>query len=234
MRKLVLVAALVIVGCDQQVAQKPHFDGYAGLKFGISFNDALAATRTDLFNPYSIKGCLIELPIRGCMLHPESNLATYLSRDGVPYALGLAFNKHDKLTDISLEFGRETIEDAAQTMRKEDCIAIHDRTIDWLASEFGRFDNKRWKDDVTLTKTAVGNPYQVSTSPPADTFFASASQTLDDKRGITVMSHWMKFDDGSTNCSVGVQFRKPDSIERWTASPDLERDLTMLSSDGGE
>src|SRR3546814_14271324 len=88
---------------------------------------------------------LLELAVRGCYLTPDNNLISYTSVDGIPYTLALSFNRFDKLTDISLKYEREMIDDPDQTMSLEDCRAIHERTADWLVKDFGAFEQKEEK-----------------------------------------------------------------------------------------
>lgn len=230
-KSIVVLASLLIAGCDYaQTAATPaekSVDGYAGLKFGMSFNEALSATQSGLFNSYGINKCMNELPIRGCLLHPDTNLASALSRDGVPYGLGLAFNKFDKLTDISLEFERETTEDTEQEMMRDDCAAIHERSIDWLAVEFGKFDNKEEKDGKPET-TARGNPFVASKTNDKNTYFASAGTPLPGNRSIRVISFYARLSPDHTSCRISISFREPDTVARWTINPDLEKTLKNI------
>src|SRR3546814_2649716 len=70
----------------------------------------------------------------------------------------LSFNRFDKLTDISLKYEREMIDDPDQKMSLEDCRAIHERTADWLVKDFGAFEQKKEKG-VEIVKTAKGSEY---------------------------------------------------------------------------
>src|SRR3546814_6929919 len=79
------------------------------LKFGMSFAESTGLTGLSRFNPAAVKGCLLELAVRGCYLTPDNNLISYTSVDGIPYTLALSFNRFDKLTDISLKYEREKI-----------------------------------------------------------------------------------------------------------------------------
>src|SRR3546814_9755483 len=104
----------------------------------MSFAESTGLTGLSRFNPAAVKGCLLELAVRGCYLTPDNNLISYTSVDGIPYTLALSFNRFDKLTDISLKYEREMIDDPDQKMSLEDCRAIHERTADWLVKDFGR------------------------------------------------------------------------------------------------
>src|SRR3546814_9709758 len=96
----------------------------------LSFAESTGLTGLSRFNPAAVKGCLLELAVRGCYLTPDNNLISYTSVDGIPYTLALSFNRFDKLTDISLKYEREMIDDPDQKMSLEDCRAIHERTAD--------------------------------------------------------------------------------------------------------
>ncbi len=218
MRNLALIAMLLLAGCDKlATAAKDPFDGYAGLKFGASLNEALALYPPDLFNPVGLRDCLNDLPIRGCFLPPRSGLSTATSRDGIGYAIQLAFNKYDKLTDITLSFQRETSEEESQFMKKEDCAAITERTVDWLATEFGKPDNKQALGDTgKINTTSKGNEFQISDTD--GNYFAYGSTELGDDRRVRLLTAYIKLDRDSTSCRIDIEFADADKIERLDCS----------------
>jgi hypothetical protein len=234
--RIAVLTLLLAAGCDHaQTDTSPavkHFEGYAGLKFGMSFNEVMTQTQADFFNPYGVKDCLNELPIRGCVLYPRDNLTSALSKDGVPYGLGLAFNKFDKLTDISLIFERETTEDPEQELTQADCAAIHDRTIDWLSSEFGKFANSKATkaNEVTRANTKLSNPYVVLKGNNKNSYLAFADTNLPDRRKIEVLSYFVRLDSDSTTCDIEVTFQEPDSVVRWTPDRKEQADLDRTTN----
>lgn len=209
---------LSLAGCDKAVTatQKP-FEGYAGIKFGASLSEILVLYSPDLFNPVSLKNCLTDLPIRGCLLNPRDNLSNAISRDGIGYAIQLSFNKHDKLTDITLSFRRGTIEENSQYMEKGECVAITERTVDWLAAEFGKPDNKKALGEIgKVSKTVNGNEFQISDTD--GNYFAYGSTELGNDRRVRLLATYIRLDRDSTDCHVDVQFSDTDNIERWSMS----------------
>jgi hypothetical protein len=210
----------------QSESAKPSgIDGYGNLKFGMSFAEATGLTGLSRFNSAAVKGCMIELAVRGCYLTPGDNLTSYVSVDGVPYTLALSFNRYDKLTDISLKYQREMIEDPDQKMSFEDCKAIHERTADWLVKEFGQFDQKK-EDGVEILKTAKGSEYSFYRN--GTTFIASFQKKLPDKRRVSLISHYMVLDP-ETNCSIDVQFAEPETVERWEMSPEDKKHFDEIT-----
>src|SRR3546814_2940999 len=74
-------------------AKPSGIGGYGNLKFGMSFAESTGLTGLSRFNPAAVKGCLLELAVRGCYLTPDNNLISYTSVDGIPYTLALSFNQ---------------------------------------------------------------------------------------------------------------------------------------------
>jgi hypothetical protein len=235
-RVLALLIAASITACspgDRSAKEMPSkttkatsIDGYGDLKFGMSFDEATALTGLTRFNPASVRGCLVELAIRGCLLHPENNLVAFTNVGGIAYTLTLAFNRLDKLTDVSLNYERDMTDDLDQKMSGGDCKALHERTADWLVDKFGPFENKKEKDTI-LVKTEKGSEYSSYTN--GNTFIGSFQKTLKDKREVSLLSVYMVV-EGNTNCDIKIQFSDVESVERWSLSPDEEREFRALSS----
>jgi len=225
-----IALALAACGSTAPAAQsenaKPsRIGGYGNLQFGMSFAESTELTGLSRFNPAAVKGCLLELAVRGCYLTPDDNLISYTSVDGVPYTLALSFNRFDKLTDISLKYEREMIDDPDQKMSLEDCRAIHERTADWLVKDFGAFEQKKEKG-VEIVKTAKGSEYSYHLD--GTTFIASFQKNLSDKRRISLVSHYMVL-GSNTTCSIGAEFSEPDTVERWELSPDEKKQLNEVT-----
>src|SRR3546814_11568494 len=76
---LPIALALAACGSTAPAAQsenaKPSgIGGYGNLKFGMSFAESTGLTGLSRFNPAAVKGCLLELAVRGCYLTPDNNL----------------------------------------------------------------------------------------------------------------------------------------------------------------
>lgn len=232
-RALAWLVAACIAGCspsnhstNEVPSNTTSIEGYGDLKFGMSFDEATALTGLTRFNPASVRGCLVELAIRGCVLFPENNLVAFSNIGGIGYTLTLAFNRLDKLTDVSLNYERDMSDGLDQKISGGDCKALHERTADWLVDEFGPFENKKEKDSL-LVKTAKGNEYSSYTN--GSTFIGSFQKSLKDKRRVSLLSVYMVV-EGSTKCDIKVQFSDVDSVERWSLSPDEQREFQNLSS----
>ena len=68
-------------------------DGYAGLKLGSTFEEAMVIAAPRNFSPYGLKECLEDMPIEGCILFPENDRTTFQRVQGIPYGLQLEFNR---------------------------------------------------------------------------------------------------------------------------------------------
>lgn len=98
-------------GRDAEAGKQSSFkpmNGYRDLELGMSFEAAIGKLDSDLFNPASLKECFDDLALRGCGLMRKSTESMYEMRSGIPYALRLNFNSDDKLTDIELNYRRES------------------------------------------------------------------------------------------------------------------------------
>jgi hypothetical protein len=235
MRNALVLALWLITACNQQTSNdaqkaeapaKPRgVSGYGDLKFGMSFDEAMALTSASMFNPYSLKGCLSERPIRGCTLHPDSDLTAFETVAGIPYGLGLAFNRFDKLTDVDLEFKRRDEE----KILKDDCQQIHERTLDWVAKEYGPFGKPRNPEDAKQAKmirTKSGTPYYAVPSVDNNaTLVNMAPVDFSDGTSVIVVGTYIL-----GICDISVSFRDRKDVERWTLAPEREKELNEIIS----
>lgn len=195
--------------------------GYGNLKFGMSLTEALSLTGSSHFNPAGILGCAKDLAIRGCTLHPDTNLDAYATIDGIPYGLGLAFNRFDKLTDITLQYERETIEDEEQRLTPAECRTIADRSIDWLSKRFGPMTSAELKGDhLKERRTPAGARYWSADGDGG--FMSSGKVEKAGHRQISFMGYYL-LPGEDVDCSISVTFGDDPKIERWRLSAEEQR-----------
>ena len=141
--------------------------------------------------------------------------------------MSASIKKHNKLTDVGLRYQRSTSEDPDQRVSEQDCLAVHDRTVDWVSREFRQLDAPYANGGETKpnANTKAGNPYHLSNQGPEMAFLASGRAEMDAGRYITVMSHYIVLDGESISCDVGVDFSDADNIERWSLSPEEKSEL---------
>lgn len=217
----IAAAALLVAGCEQPsanaegTAQGASIDGYGNLKFGMSFDEATAIAGNEFFDPTTLRDCLRDRPIRGCLLLSRNDFVPYRTIGGIPYGLKLAFNRFDKLTDIELGFIRRD-EDAISS---DDCLSIHQRTADWLVKEIGPFDPPALGQGNSAAKTTAGTDYAISSSRKPDWLSANRKQYRDGRQ-IDLISHFIL---GS--CQISVNWADDLKIERWKLPPDQEAEL---------
>jgi hypothetical protein len=221
----VAALALLISACGQQATKVPAkpeqtLEGYGDLKLGMTFDQATAATAAYSFDPGSLKQCLAQLAVRGCILNPQNDLTAYRTIEGVPYGLELAFNSHDRLTDIYLDYERNAYRDPAEQISKEDCLSIYDRTMDWVVKQYGKgFLEREEKPSPPNRTTPGGNRYFVN--DVGGTVVGIQDKTMPKGRILTLMATY--FGKGAdSNCSVEVVFQEPRSVERWKLPPDQQ------------
>lgn len=217
-------------GADAQSSDNTHnaggtpqeIDGYAGIKFGASLNEALATFDVRLFNPAGLSDCLKDLPLKGCFLSGDREATPFQIKDGIPYRLTLSFNRLDKLTDIDLNYDREG------DISRDQCLEMHERTLDWMVREYGAMraaSSKEGSDEARTTPAK--NPYFVGTGK--DGFFVTrpmrtaaniepvvADQPItkwDNRRYTSLLTHFLVV-DGKPMCGVNVSFSEPESVER--------------------
>lgn len=220
----IVIAALTLAAsaCGQHSPKapaklnQPALEGYADLKFGMTFDEGTAATHGYSFDATSMKDCLAQLAVRGCVLRPESDLTTYRTVEGVPYGLELAFNAHDKLTDIYLDYSRNADRDPAERISQGDCLSIHERTTDWVIAQYGEgFVDRADKPRVPNRTTPRGNRYYFNEDDGIVVIVMD--KKLPNGRVITLMTTFFKV-DGQPSCEVEVVFREKESVERWKMS----------------
>lgn len=212
-------------GDPKEQAGKAGIDGYGDLKFGMSLAEATRLVPPSTFHPVGMKQCLLNIAVRGCLLSSDNNLDAYTSRDGVPYTIGLAFNRFDKLTDVELKYDRRMMDDPDEKMSLEDCRAITDRTVDWLVADYGPFDKEtkvQDADKLDIVKTTKGNTYRAFNGP--DSLLVTEKKVLPDKRVVSFFSHYMVM-DGETGCAISAGFGEPESVERWSLPPESQKIL---------
>jgi hypothetical protein len=222
---------MTLAGCDaapsanENTTQPSHepLKGYANLKFGSTLMEALGETGTERFNAYGLKECLDDMPLKGCFLSPDSDAAPFLIEAGIPYKLGLDFNKFDKLTDIRLSYDREG------NITFDECLSLHERTLDWLTKQYGQLrESINPKEKTEQRKTPAGNTYSLWRSEDGHfgtSFMRTAPATLpdsvrqkptpewDNERYLDLFSHYLVM-DGKSICSIGFEFKEPKSVER--------------------
>ncbi|MGE3745166.1 MAG: hypothetical protein AB7G25_05540 [Sphingomonadaceae bacterium] len=228
--------ALHATGCEisaeprddmAEAARLQAIDGYGGIKLGSTFNEVLAITGSSLFNRVGLGDCVNDLPLKGCILTENMQNTPFDIKDGIPYTLVLDFNKRDQLTDISLHYDR------AGGITAEQCMEIHERTLDWLTPIYGRLHigPSNNKSDVETRRTAKGNVYRVGKSAGflITTAMRTARAPIPANAGEMPISKWngerylwlgSRFIvlSGQPMCSVRAQFSEPDSVERRLSS----------------
>jgi hypothetical protein len=208
---------------DSAQSGRELLKGYGSLKFGSTLMEALADTGTERFNAYGVKECLDDLPLQGCFLSPASDAAPYLIEAGIPYRLGLEFNKFDKLTDIRLSYDREG------KITFDECLSLHERTLDWLTQRYGQLRSTlNDKEKLEQRRTPAGNQYLLWRSKDGSfvtSFMRTAPPTLpasvqrkpipqwDNERYLHLLSHYIVV-DGKPMCTIGLEFSEPQSVER--------------------
>lgn len=186
---------------------------------GSTFDEAMLVASPSDFNPYGLKECLEDLPIRGCFLSPENELTIFRRVRGIPYGLQLEFNKLDALTDITLKFVRrrtydEELNPVPATIKKSECSDIMERTIDWVAAEYGSIATVRPKAaEMRATKTAKGNAYWIDSSADGSGFVALGEAPMKSGRSVKLFASFLVL-NGDPDCSVSVSFNDADTVMR--------------------
>lgn len=221
----VVALLMITTSCNFPTATSTQLDGYANLKFGSGWTENVASTGLDLFDSARLQSCQIDLPVRGCLLLPRDNLTTFRSIGGIPYGLGLAFNRFDKLTDIHLKFSRDETESQDEKISSSDCLTIHERTLDWLTKDYGIFLNKNELREKNY-KTKDGNIYSTRKSKFGN-FLTILRKNFSDGREIFLLSYYVTV--GSNHiCNIDINFSEVASVERWMLAPDAEDTLQKV------
>jgi hypothetical protein len=210
-----------------------ELEGYAGLKLGSTFEEAMLVAAPSDFNPFGMKECLEDMPIKGCFLSPESDLTTFRRVQGIPYGLQLEFNRLGALTDITLRFTRRRTYDDDQnrvpaTITKSECSSVVERTIDWVSAEYGNLASKQPKgSDSQPAKTAKGNAYWQNKSTDRSGFFAIGDVEFKDSRSVNLFAYFLLL-DGEPDCSISVSFKEASKIERSVSDSDTKAELAPI------
>ncbi|HQS98606.1 MAG: hypothetical protein B7X90_14970 [Novosphingobium sp. 17-62-19] len=210
-------------GSTQNAADnQQEIEGYAGIKFGTSLNEALASLEVRLFNPASLNECLKDLPLKGCFLSGDREAAPFQIKDGIPYRITLSFNRLDKLTDVDLNYDRDG------DISRDQCLEMHERTLDWMVREYGtmRASFSQEGPDEARTTPAKNSYYVGSekdgflvtrpmrTAAKAEPNVANQPITKwDNRRYASLLTHFIVV-DGKPMCGVNVSFSEPESVER--------------------
>jgi len=229
-----VVAGLILTACGSGAGQKDggneqnlsnryqEINGYAGIEFGTSLSEALGNLDVRLFNSVGLSECLKDLPLKGCFLSGDREAAPFQIKDGIPYRLTLSFNRLDKLTDIDLSYDREG------DISRDQCIEMHERTLDWMAREYGEMQAPSTQERLNeARRTPANNSYFIEigdagsfvtrpmrTTQNAKTAAADQPITKWDNRRYASLLTYFIIVDGKPMCGVNVSFREPESVER--------------------
>lgn len=230
-----LSACLMLMACSDETSVANGFiaepapkriDGFQDILLGIPFEDAIGRLGHEYFNQAGLKECFEDLPIRGCSLS-RSHERHYVMKNGISYGLGLSFNRSDKLTDISLDYDRESDVDA------EACEQVYARTIDWVGDMYGAlsYPGKRGADE-RVARSPKGTSYTINSKiddPKREyvSFLETGSPRpgtpeqprIQKDRFVNVFSYYV-----AGTCSVTVTIGEPDKVER-----KIERPVTTSS-----
>ena len=185
-------------------------DGYADIKFGESFNDVMAHPAD--FEPYDIRQCYKNMPLAGCVLISRDQTPP-LIRDGVPYKPTVRLNQVGKVTDVDLDYDRKGDISGA------DCRSIHERTLDWLARDYGSFYEEITPKAALRFRTPASNTY-LDTAPGKDgnwvrTVLRTGVRGSDvhNQRYIELRTTYI-ITDGEPHCDVEAEFHDAPTVSR--------------------
>lgn len=236
----VIALALLLPGCRKsaegslkrqeaaKVATKP-IDGYSAVKLGQSFNEVMAELGVSA-EPLEIKQCYKDLPVDGCSLGTQIRGAPFQIRDGIPYRLDAEINKFDHVTDVNLRYSREG------DIKSDECRSIHERTLDWLAGDYGPLIFADLQGKRRSFRTTGGHSYMTDVPDESGSWVTSAGRTFsgtmtpeimkrpivrwDGRRYVSLMTTYIVVN--KPECDVFVSFSEPASVPR----PDLMRSLS--------
>ena len=210
-----------IASADQS-SSTDVIEGYGDLKFGMSFDESVDIAGLSHFDPRQVEECMIERPVRGCLLLSRNDFAPYRTIEGVPYTLRLSFNRFDRLTDIQLSFLRRD----NHAISSEECLSIHERTVDWLVPEIGTFDEAAAAEDQHIRQTQSGHRFALFESSDTDWLSANLKK-YEGGRQIDLVSHFI----GGT-CEISVNWADDLDIERWELAPSEQADYDRIVGSG--
>jgi hypothetical protein len=217
---VITLAATALFSCEQNVSNQPKsLDGYAGLRLGSTFEEAMAIVPPRIFNPFGLKECLEDMPIKGCFLSPTDDFAIFKRVEGIPYTVQLEFNRFGALTDITLKFLRQNRYDAdlnmtKSPMTKAECADIMERTIDWVVKDYGQFERYNSEKAEKIARTKSGNSYLLKRSTDDRGFEAFGEVKMDAGRTVSMMSHFIILGEFGPFCSISVSFEEASNVER--------------------
>ncbi|WP_143736996.1 hypothetical protein [Erythrobacter tepidarius] len=201
------LAALLMSGCGRSGAsdQPADIDGFGPLRFGMSFEEVLAAAAIGTFNPASITDCADTLVLRGCLLTQRTGPQFDVIHESIPYKFAAEIGRDNKLYSITLWFDPEA------RLSREECVRMLEATVDWS-----------WPGEAqTNTKLKLSDDYEWRTSPKGVRFPMSregdfATVFMPEEGGGVARSYFASFlmIDGKPDCSVSVSFTVPTEMPR--------------------
>lgn len=115
---------------QEKQAESREIKGWGSWNFGMSFEDALAAVPNVPWNSVSIKRCLDEIAIKGCLVSIYNDHGSIPLQSGIPFSPQLAFNKLGKIDSVVLDYERSGLSSTK-------CLDLFERTLDRLVIETG-------------------------------------------------------------------------------------------------
>jgi hypothetical protein len=211
----------------QKPTTKP-IDGYADIKFGESFNDVMVAHPAD-FEPYDIRQCYKNMPLAGCVLISQDETPPEI-RDGVPYKQTVRLNQAGKVTDVDLDYDRKG------NISGADCRSIHERTLDWLARDYGSLYEEITPKAAQRFRTPAGNTYLDTAAPKDGNWVSTVLRTgargsdVHNQRYIELRTTYI-ITDGVPHCDVEAEFHDAPTVTR----PDPFKAMDVeFGNDAGE
>jgi hypothetical protein len=206
-RSLIALAALLTPSCGGSAAsdQPTDIDGFGPLRFGMSFEEVLAAAAIGTFNPAAITDCADTLVLRGCLLTQRTGPQFDVIHESIPYKFAAEIGRDNKLYAITLWFDPEA------RLSREECVRMLEATVDWS-----------WPGEAqTNTKLKLSGDYEWRTSPKGVRFPMSrqgdfATVFMPEDGGGVARSYFASFltIDGKPDCSVSVSFSVPTDAPR--------------------
>jgi fumarate reductase subunit D len=200
-----IIAGVILV---ERAIERPPISGWGPLKFGMTPEEAVKAVPSVKWFDASLDACRQRTPKEGCQLDSLDDQG-YLFEQGVPFTPTLKFNRNGELKDIDL--------DAVRTIdRREPCIALFERMLDWLAKEHGPVEpmsekslpdfNDRWRH--VRRKTAGGIVYHVGLNPTNQDFMTYEPNAQDDRGAFGQVFGFID-SRGSSQCNVSIGLGGP-------------------------
>jgi hypothetical protein len=198
---------------NKEPIRKPEaklIDGYTDIKFGETFNDLMAAHGPE-FEPYDIRQCYKNMPLAGCVLIARDETPPGV-REGIPYKQTVKLNQQGKVTDVELQYERKGVISVGE------CRSIHERTIDWLAHDYGQLHEEFTPKTAQQFRTPAGNTYLDTPAAKDGTWVSSVLRT---GAGAGVrMTRYVELRTtyeipfGERHCDVSATFSDAPSVTR--------------------